>query len=250
MRIKAQDPTSGQTGGTIYDPFKVSFVYLCASDALSITIANNILDQAYTFNQAALALPTPVITHTAGCAMTFKLFAYFDVNDAWEDHADASSPLASFVSGFNPSTGVASISCTGVGTAPTSGLAWKAKTVVPMRITATSTYSRSAQSSVSDDFTLTLSDTCGGNQLALDSISYPNVNGGAAVSNFNYHIDDAAVSKQPAVSAKVSMVSCPITAKLYIFRPTDNTWIDQTVPDGTYSWIQSFTSSTGTLVVY
>jgi len=27
MRIKAQDPLSGLTSGTIYDPFKVNFIY-------------------------------------------------------------------------------------------------------------------------------------------------------------------------------------------------------------------------------
>jgi hypothetical protein len=119
-----------------------------------------------------------------------------------------------------------------------------------MRIVATSTYSKSVLNTINDEFTLTLSDTCGGNELALDAISYPNVNGGSAVSNFVYHIDDAAVSKKPVFSAKVALASCPISSKLYIFKATDNTWLDQTVPDGTYPWIQSFDAASGTLVVY
>jgi hypothetical protein len=106
-----------------------------------------------------------------------------------------------------------------------------------MRIVATSTYSKSSSSSINDEFTLTLSDTCGGNEIALDSISWANTNGGSAVSNFVYRIDDPAVSKKPAISTKVAMASCPISSKLYIFRPTDNTWVDQTVPDNTYPWI-------------
>jgi len=37
MRIKTTDPNSGQAAGTVYDEFKVSFVYACTSDELTIT---------------------------------------------------------------------------------------------------------------------------------------------------------------------------------------------------------------------
>lgn len=43
MRIKTTDSISGQASGTVYDQFKVSFVYACANDVLSITsVATNI----------------------------------------------------------------------------------------------------------------------------------------------------------------------------------------------------------------
>ena len=106
----------------------------------------------YTFGAAALTIPTPVITHTVGCAMTYKLFAFFDVSNKWEDFSDATTPLSTFISSFVPATGVAQVTCTGTGTAPTTGLAWKAKTLIQMRIVATSTYSKKIDNAATDDF--------------------------------------------------------------------------------------------------
>jgi hypothetical protein len=37
MRIKTTNPNSGQVAGTIYDDFKVTFVYACVNDELTIT---------------------------------------------------------------------------------------------------------------------------------------------------------------------------------------------------------------------
>lgn len=63
MRIKTTDPNSGQAAGTIYDEFKVTFVYACTSDELTITsLAGDIVAQSYTFGAATKTLPTPAIT--------------------------------------------------------------------------------------------------------------------------------------------------------------------------------------------
>lgn len=132
MRIKTTDALSGQTTGTVYDQFTISFVYACASDSLSITsLATNIQDQAYTFGAAALTMPTPAITHTVtGCATTFKIYAYSTLLNIWRDYSDADVPLP-FISAFSTSTGVASVSYAGAGTDTLlTGLAWKPKTTL------------------------------------------------------------------------------------------------------------------------
>jgi len=46
--------------------------------------------------------------------------------------------------------------------------------------------------------------------LALDTITYPNNNGGAAVTNFNYYQNDPAVTKRPPVSMLQPNGQCPI----------------------------------------
>lgn len=97
------------------------------------------------------------------------MFAYFDINNAWIDYEDSSTPLDSFINLFDTSTGVATIECNPGPTelAPSSGTPWRAKTVITMRIRATSTYSLTRKAWVDDEFTLSLSDTCGANEIAL-----------------------------------------------------------------------------------
>lgn len=250
MRIKTTSQDSGHANASVYDQFTVTFHYLCADDNVSIAIANDIVDQSYTFNQGETALPQPAITHTTGCQVTFKLFAYYDTNNAWVDFSDASNPLASFISAFDPNTGIAKVTSTGTGVAPPSGSNWKPRTTVPMKIVATSVHSKTSLSQVSDEFSLTLSDTCGANKIALDLTTYANNNAGVAVSSFTYTINSTAVSKKPAISTVKTNAECPIQSKLYIFQASDSTWLDQTTPTSPYTdWIKTFNPATGELVV-
>jgi hypothetical protein len=63
MRIKTSDPISRANAGTIFDPFTITFVYqrLCDDDELSITIANDLQTQFYTFAGSDL-VKAPTIT--------------------------------------------------------------------------------------------------------------------------------------------------------------------------------------------
>ena len=248
MRIKTTDAFSGQATGTVYDQFTVSFVYACASDSLTITnLASNMLDQTYTYGAAALTLPTPAISHTvSGCATTFKIYAYSTLLNIWRDYADADSPLP-FISAFSTSTGVASVFYAGTGTDTIlTGQTWKSKTILQMKIIATSTYSKSVSSTVTDVFMLTMSDNCAQNKIALDGTSYGNANTGTAISDFSYVIGSASITKLPIISTVKTNASCPIVSKLYVFDPVANVWIDQTTPSAPYnSWISSFTGTSG-----
>lgn len=252
LRIKTTDVFSGQPTGTIYDQWTISFVYVCALDNLSITsLATNIQDQAYTFAASALTFPTPAITHTVvGCATTFKIYAYSTVLNIWRDKADADNPLP-FISAFSTASGSASVSYSGSGTdAILTGQTWKPKTVLKMKIVATSTYSKTTGQTVTDDFLLTMSDNCATNKIALDGTTYSNANAGTSISDFSYLIGSTAITKLPIISAVQPNSSCPIVAKLYVFDPAANKWIDQTTPSAPYNaWISSFTGTSGQLVI-
>lgn len=119
-----------------------------------------------------------------------------------------------------------------------------------MKIVATSVYSKTSQNVVTDEFSLTLSDLCGANKIALDLVTFANNNAGAAVSSFTYTINSAPVSKKPAISTIKTNLECPIASKLYIFQTADSTWLEQTVPSAPYTdWIKSFDPATGELQV-
>ena len=155
---------------------------------MSITIDNDIQNQYYTFSASTvtglsdLNLPAPSITHTTGCALTYKLYAYFNVKNKWYDFSDASNPMSIWINTFSATTGLVTIkNFDGSGTAPTTEKVWKASTAIQMRIIATSTYSSSTMKTVIDDFILTLSDTCSANKIALDYLTTTyagNSNGG------------------------------------------------------------------------
>jgi hypothetical protein len=203
MRIKTTNPNSGQAAGTIYDEFKVTFVYACISDELTITaVTSDINAQTYTYGAAALTIPTPAITQTvSGCAKTFKLYAFSPLNNVWRDFAEGTTPLP-FVTGFVTSTGVATVNYAGTGSSTElTGLTWKPKTVLQMKIVATSTHSKTSKASATDEWQLTMSDKCSANKIALDGTTYANSNSGTAVSDFTYTIGTASVSKKPLISA-------------------------------------------------
>lgn len=142
----------------------------------------------------------------------------------WRDFADASTPLP-FIASFSTSTGVATVNyspAVGATSADLTGLVWKPKTVLQMKIVATSTNSKSAKASVTDDFTLTMSDTCAANKIALDGTTYANSNSGTAVSDFTYTIGQAAVTKKPLISTVETNANCPVTSKLYVYSEAAN----------------------------
>ena len=201
MRIKTTNPNSGQAAGTIYDDFKVTFVYACVSDELTITaVTSDISAQAYTYGAVAATMPTPAITQSvSGCAKTFKLYAFSPLNNVWRDWAEATTPLP-FISAFASGTGIATVSYAGFGSSTLlTGATWKPKTVLQMKIVATSTHSKSSKATATDEWQLTMSDTCSANKIALDA-SLTNSNSGTAVSDFTYTIGTGAVTKKPLIS--------------------------------------------------
>lgn len=118
-----------------------------------------------------------------------------------------------------------------------------------MKIVATSTHSKSAKATATDEWQLTMSDTCSANKIALDA-SLINSNSGTAVSDFTYTIGTAAVTKKPLISTIQTNADCPITSKLYVYSDASNSWVDQTTPSSPYNtWISTFTAASGTLVV-
>jgi hypothetical protein len=143
----------------------------------------------------------------------------------WRDYADADSPLP-FISAFSTSTGATSVSYAGTGTdAILTGKTWKPKTILQMKIVATSTYSTSTGKTIEDTFLLTMSDRCAANKIALDA-SLANSNGGTAIIDFAYLIGSGSTVKKPLISAVETNANCPITSKLYVFDPSQNVWID------------------------
>jgi hypothetical protein len=201
MRIKTTNPNSGQVAGTIYDDFKVTFVYACVNDELTITaVTSDISAQTYTYGAAAATMPTPTITQSvASCAKTFKIYAFSSLNNVWRDYAESTTPLP-FISAFDTATGIASVSYAGSGTSTLlTGATWKPKTVLQMKIVATSTHSKTAKATATDEWYLTMSDTCSANRIALDA-SLTNSNGGTAVSDFTYTIGTTSVTKKPLIS--------------------------------------------------
>jgi len=116
-----------------------------------------------------------------------------------------------------------------------------------MKIVATSTHSKTSGKVVEDLFKLTMGDACSLNKIALDGTTYANSNGGTAISNFSYTIGTAAVSKKPLISTIQTLASCPITSKLFVFNSATNVWVEQTTPS--YSWISSFTATSGQVTI-
>ena len=120
-----------------------------------------------------------------------------------------------FISSFVTSTGVATVSVAGTensGIAPTTGLAWKPQTIIKLKIVATSTYSKTTLRSVSNEFTLTLSDGCSANKIALDGTTYSNRlnTSGISIADFSYTIGDTAVPKLPLFTTVRANDACPI----------------------------------------
>ena len=100
-------------------------------------------------------------------------------------------------------------------------------------------------SSVTDEFTLTLSDNCSLNKIALDGTTYANkLNiAGISIDDFSYTIGTTAVSKLPLFTTVRANAACPIQAKLYVFDEVTNKWVDKTSSFPTY--ISAFSTTTG-----
>lgn len=167
----------------------------------------------------------------------------------WRDYADTAIDIPlPFISAFSTATGIASVSYAGTGTdAILTGKTWKPTTILPMKIVATSTYSKVPGQKVEDTFRLIMSDGCALNKIALDGTTYPNSNGGIVVNDFPYTIGTSAIAVKPLISTVKTIASCAITSKLYVFNPAINDWVDQTSP--TYNWISGFVTSSGQLTI-
>jgi hypothetical protein len=186
--------------------------------------------------------------------VTYRLLAYSNVIQGWRDFADADNPLP-FVQSFDTATGVAVIEFDGSGVATKlTGKMWQTKTILLMKIVATSTYSKTATRAVEDSFILTLSDSdpdnyvvpCANNKLATDGTTYANANGGSHVNDFIYTIGGAAIDVLPLVSSSYSNAECPVESKLFVYDEYSNLWVDQTPPIAfNFPWISGFLPATG-----
>lgn len=99
-----------------------------------------------------------------------------------------------------------------------------------MRVSWTSTYSKTAKQAAYDEFTLTLQEGCLNNKLKMDgSLTY--TSGGALISDFEYKVTEAAsattIVKTPLYSTTLSQTSCPLTATLYVYDDVQNIWVGQ-----------------------
>lgn len=101
MRIKVNSLLSYHPQGTIYDEFKVSFIY-CQTDSLSIAYDKNLGDQVYVFTTDGEKVYT-LKEHT--CPLDFTLYAYNEIKDVWvkwED--DVTNVVKAFVKSFTRDT--------------------------------------------------------------------------------------------------------------------------------------------------
>lgn len=137
-------------GRTLYDEYEITFTYECRSDKATMTA---LTDQIYQFGQGALALITPVVSHTyTSCPWTYTVATYFDgfgTGDLWKQYDTCGGCLAYFISAFNTATGVVTITSSGTKTTAND---LKPQTIYQMKITYTSLQSRDAQGVVSDIF--------------------------------------------------------------------------------------------------
>lgn len=102
----------------------------------------------------------------AGCGTTYSLEIYSTKKDTWETFVASTSGHDYFISNWDASTGVVTISNGGSDGA--SGTL-KPTTSYQMRISMTSTYSTTTKKTAYDEFTLTLQETCLNNKLKLDN---------------------------------------------------------------------------------
>ena len=82
VRAKFSDPNSLETTGTIYDPFTVTFTFVCNRDVLSI---DAIADETFTLGDSALTITVTTGQTMASCASftTLTYEAYDDASSTW-----------------------------------------------------------------------------------------------------------------------------------------------------------------------
>jgi len=215
------------TSSVLYDYFHVEIDHVCRADELSITIANDIGDATYTFNEssgAAVDIATPTVTNSvADCTVAYALFGFNTASDKWEDFSDATGPLAYIISAFNTTTGKVTVLNT-AGTKTSAG-DLKPQTLLNLKVVATSSDSVAAGKTVEDEFTLTMRESkCVNNKLALDTSTNANSSSGVVIPDIAYTWDTTAVTKTPAYSTTYTDADCPITAELYTWSESANAW--------------------------
>ena len=82
VRAKFSDPNSLETTGTIYDPFTVTFTFICNTDVLSI---DEIADETFTLGDSALTTTVTTGQTEASCASftTLTYEAYDATSSTW-----------------------------------------------------------------------------------------------------------------------------------------------------------------------
>jgi len=78
-----------------------------------------------------------------------------------------------------------------------------------------------------DEFTLTLQETCLNNKLKLDgTLAFSS--SGTYIGDLEYKIttSSSALTLTPLYSSSLNPLSCPLTAVLYIWDSTKNIWVD------------------------
>jgi hypothetical protein len=167
------------------DQFKVDFTFVCLDDELTVTPISN---QVYNFDEGNKDLDAPVFAHSAGCTdcdSTFKLEVYNNATHAWQEFG---ASHGYFISNFDTSTGVVSITSDGDITSGDKAL--RPVTMYILRISLTSTYSKTTQRKVASEFSLTLKNRCYGNTLVKGN-SLANVFGSDTMSDIVYRVAPA-----------------------------------------------------------
>ena len=94
---------------------------------------------------------------------------------------------------------------------------YKPQTDYQVRAVFTSRYSELPDASdrvISDEFTLSLVETCAANTLTQTT----------PLADYLYAIGDSSVSFTPAFTTAISTTTCPITAELFFFDIATNVW--------------------------
>jgi len=98
-----------------------------------------------------------------------------------------------------------------------------------LRISQTSTYSKTLLKTAYDEFTLTLQEGCYNNVIKMDG-SLANSSGGVTIPDQVYKINGAGGSPTktlvPLYSTSISANSCPLTAYFYIWDDVNMVWVN------------------------
>jgi hypothetical protein len=105
------------------------------------------------------------------------------------------------------------------------------QTVYILRLTLTSTYSRTTQKSATSEFSLFLQTPCYGNKLAKGNTLAHDI-GSDTMTSFSYKIgpagsSDGQMDLAPLYSTTEDPAVCPLTATLLVWDDINNVWVDQ-----------------------
>ena len=124
----------------------------------------------------------------------------------------------------------------------------------------TSTYSQTQLKIATDEFLLTLEESCYYNKLALDGSLASSSGGILNIPNQQYKVTvlasaTPAVNLLPLYSSSIIPTSCPLTAYFYVWDDVNNVWVDKSALNAQpfTGFVQADTGAThaaGKLTIY